>query len=392
MKLSVVNWLRGNLLLLQLPVTANRSLPTMTALSTPEIQILPATAADYEGVIAISEGLFMGLDYVSFKYHSWLKDRQRRMFVAKSEGKVVAFETFLLVDGGVTAVFQGLRVAPWMRGRRVAGLMHKFLIAASRTDHPDVTRIRLTRVEDPPAVLLDKYQIIHSKVNLMSLFHYMSCLVYELLFLSADELEVALRVLESRIPSACKDSPPPLFLDYSEVHGLFSGPLKEEDLLPERVLIQSWLPITTCKANLDLMQRWEDNISVSDTGPSSTAFKGFLSLGTPMFPVPLGDGKHLLDIDLFGSDLSCAKIHVLLHLQETAKDLPAGGSIICFLHAEESLRDGLSGLLDGFTPFPMCREQLVLEKDIKSLKNLGYLCNSINVTLVINVIVKSIFL
>uniref|UniRef100_A0A8C5QFX0 N-acetyltransferase domain-containing protein n=1 Tax=Leptobrachium leishanense TaxID=445787 RepID=A0A8C5QFX0_9ANUR len=355
----------------QLPVTANRSLPTMTALSTPEIQILPATAADYEGVIAISEGLFMGLDYVSFKYHSWLKDRQRRMFVAKSEGKVVAFETFLLVDGGVTAVFQGLRVAPWMRGRRVAGLMHKFLIAASRTDHPDVTRIRLTRVEDPPAVLLDKYQIIHSKVNLMSLFHYMSCLVYELCFLFFD-------------------SPPPLFLDYSEVHGLFSGPLKEEDLLPERVLIQSWLPITTCKANLDLMQ--QDNISVSDTGPSSTAFKGFLSLGTPMFPVPLGDGKHLLDIDLFGSDLSCAKIHVLLHLQETAKDLPAGGSIICFLHAEESLRDGLSGLLDGFTPFPMCREQLVLEKDIKSLKNLGYLCNSINVTLVINVIVKSIFL
>uniref|UniRef100_A0A8C5QGT4 Histidine N-acetyltransferase C-terminal domain-containing protein n=1 Tax=Leptobrachium leishanense TaxID=445787 RepID=A0A8C5QGT4_9ANUR len=211
-------------------------------------------------------------------------------------------------------------------------------------------------------------------------------------YLSADELEEVLRVLKSRISSVSKDSPPPVFLDYSKVHGLFSGPLKEEDLLPGRFLIQSLLPITTCKANLDLMQRWgvqwlcsypcdavrritgsseltdvstDGSSSKEDNDLSSSAFKGFLSLGTPMFPVPLGGGKHRLDIDLFGTDLSFAKIHVLLQLKEAVKALPTGGSIICILYAEESLRDGLTGLFDGFTPFFWCREQLVLENRSK---------------------------
>uniref|UniRef100_A0A8C5WH24 N-acetyltransferase domain-containing protein n=1 Tax=Leptobrachium leishanense TaxID=445787 RepID=A0A8C5WH24_9ANUR len=341
----------------------------------PEIQILPATAADYEEILAISEGIYTGLDYLPLRYHAWLKDPQRRMFVAKSEGKVVAFDSFLLVDGGITAVLQGLRVGLTMRGRGVAGIIQKFTLDTLHSDHPDVIRIRLTRMKDPPPAILDKYQPLHSKAVIAK-------------YLSADELEKELMVLESRISSERQHFSPPVFLDYSEVHGLFSGPLKEEDLLPGRFLIQAWLPIITCKANLDLMQHWrvrwlcsypcdavhkkadgsmskEDNISVSGTGPSFVAFKGFLSLGTPMFPMPSGDGKHRLDIDLFGTDLPCAKIHVLLQLKEAVKALPSGGSIICIIYAEESLRDGLTGLLDGFPPFLWCREQVVLELVIK---------------------------
>uniref|UniRef100_A0A8C5PAK0 N-acetyltransferase domain-containing protein n=1 Tax=Leptobrachium leishanense TaxID=445787 RepID=A0A8C5PAK0_9ANUR len=366
----------------------------MTALSTSEMNILLATAGDYEGVLAISEGIYAGIDYLPFRYHAWLKDPQRRMFVAKLEEKVVAFDSFLVVDGGVAAVLQGLRVAPWMRGRGVAGIIQKFTLDTLRLDHPDVTKIRLTRAEDPPPTMLNKYSFLHSKAVIP-------------VYLSAHELEEALKVLESRIPSTCQEFPPPVFLDYSEVHRLFSGPLQEGDLLPRRLLIQAWLPITTCKANLDLMQRWrvrwlcsypcdamhrisgssevpyviassditndgsaskDDNISVSGTGPSSAAVKGFLSLTSPMFPVPLGDGKHRLDIDLFGTDLSCAKIHILLLLKEAVKALPTGGSIVCILYAEESLRDGLTGFLDRLIPFTLCREQLVLEMDIKPVK------------------------
>uniref|UniRef100_A0A8C5PBD7 N-acetyltransferase domain-containing protein n=1 Tax=Leptobrachium leishanense TaxID=445787 RepID=A0A8C5PBD7_9ANUR len=357
-------------------------------------RILQATAGDYEGVIAISEGVFMGIDYLPFRYHAWLKDPQRRMFVAKLEEKVVAFDSFLVVDGGVTAVLQGLRVAPWLRGRGVAGIIQKFTLDTLRLDHPDVTKIRLTRTEDPPPTMLNKYRLLHSKAVVS-------------IYLLADELEETFMVLESRLPSTSQDFPPPVFLDYSEVRSLFSGPLKEEDILPGRFLIQSWLPITTCKANLDLTQRWrvqwlctypfsatrkidglnelsevlassditndgstskEDDISVSSTGPSITAVKGFLSLGTPMFPVPLGDGKNRLDIDLFGTDLSCAKIHVVFQLKEAVKALPTGGSVVCSVFAEEILRDGLTGFLDGITLFSRCREQLVLEMDIKPVK------------------------
>uniref|UniRef100_A0A8C5M7D9 Histidine N-acetyltransferase C-terminal domain-containing protein n=1 Tax=Leptobrachium leishanense TaxID=445787 RepID=A0A8C5M7D9_9ANUR len=278
--------------------------------------------APFDGVIAISEGVFMGIDYLPFRYHAWLKDPQRRMFV-------VAFDSFLVVDGGVTAVLQGLRVAPWLRGRGVAGIIQKFTLDTLRLDHPDVTKIRLTRTEDPPPTMLNKYRLLHSKVNSIS--------------------NMSNRL--SRLPSTSQDFPPPVFLDYSEVRSLFSGPLKEEDILPGRFLIQSWLPITTCKANLDLTQRWRVQC-----------------LGTPMFPVPLGDGKNRLDIDLFGTDLSCAKIHVVFQLKEAVKALPTGGSVVCSVFAEEILRDGLTGFLDGITLFSRCREQLVLEMDIKPVK------------------------
>uniref|UniRef100_A0A8C5QWF6 N-acetyltransferase domain-containing protein n=1 Tax=Leptobrachium leishanense TaxID=445787 RepID=A0A8C5QWF6_9ANUR len=205
----------------------------MTAALTPELQLLQATAEDYEGVVAISDGLYVGVDYLQYTYHAWLKDPQRKMFVAKSEGKVVAFGSFLLVDDGETAVLQAIHVAPWMRHSGVARIIHKFTLDNLRSDFPNVTRIHLTTMENPPANMMISHRIIHCKAVVS-------------VFLSAKELEEAFRILESRIPIACKESLPPVFLDYSEVHSLFSRSLKEEDLVPERFLIQSWLPITTC--------------------------------------------------------------------------------------------------------------------------------------------------
>ncbi|XP_063302459.1 histidine N-acetyltransferase-like [Pelobates fuscus] len=343
----------------------------MSSPLTPDIQIFPATAGDYEGVMAISEGIYMGVDYLPYRYHKWLKDPQRRMFVAKSEGKVVGFDSFLLVDGGVTAVVQGLRVADWMRGCGVAGVLQRFCFKTLRSDHPNVTRIRLTTVENPPATMSNTYQIIHSKAVIS-------------IFISAEQLEEKIKILESRVSSACDNCIPPVFLEYSDVHNLFPGRLKEEDLLPGGFLMQAWLPITTNNANLDLMQRWEvqwlcsypcdelDDLTGSselhDVKCRFDVNNGFLSLGSPMFPVPLGEGKHRLDIDIFGTDLSFAKIHVLYQLKEAVKKLSTGGSIICFVYIEESLHAGLNDFFKGFTPFKLCRQQLVFEMDLKPIK------------------------
>ncbi|CAH2272741.1 histidine N-acetyltransferase-like [Pelobates cultripes] len=351
-------------------------------------KIFPATAGDYEGVMAISEGIYMGVDYLPYRYHTWLKDSQRRMFVAKSEGKVVGFDSFLLVDGGITAVVQGLRVADWMRGCGVAGILQRFCFKTLRSDHSNVTRIRLTTVENPPATMLNTYQIIHSKAVIS-------------VFISAEQLEDAVKILESRVSATCDNCIPPVFLEYSEVHNLFPGCLKEYDLLPGGFLMQAWLPITTNKANLDLMHRWKvqwlcsypcdalgdvtgsselhdvkcsfdvnngikktkqsaskDDLTASTTPAPSNGFLGFLSLGSPMLRVPLGEGKHRLDIDIFGTDLSFAKIHVLYQLKEAVKKLSTGGSIICFVYIEESLHAGLNDFFKGFTPFKLCRQQL----------------------------------
>ncbi|XP_063302457.1 histidine N-acetyltransferase-like [Pelobates fuscus] len=343
----------------------------MSSVLTPDIRIGPAADGDYEGVMAISEGIYMGVDYLPYRYHAWLKDPQRRMFVAKSEGKVVGFDSFLLVDDGITAVVQGLRVADWMRGCGVAGILQRFCFKTLRSDHPTVTRVRLTTVENPPATMLNTYHIIHSKAVIS-------------VFISAEQLDETIKILESRVSSTCDNCIPPVFLEYSDVHNLFPGRLKEEDLLPGGFLMQAWLPITTNKANLDLMQRWKvqwlcsypcdalcdvtGSSELHDVKGSFDVNIGFLSLGSPMFPVPLGEGKHRLNIDVFGTDLSFAKIHILYQFKEAVKKLSTGESIICFVYLDESLHGGLNDFFEGFTPFKFCREQLVLEMDLTSIK------------------------
>ncbi|XP_075061137.1 histidine N-acetyltransferase-like [Mixophyes fleayi] len=369
-----------------------------------QIHFLPATAEDYDEVMSISGGIYNGTDYLPHRYHAWLKDPRRRMFLAKSEGKVVGFESFILVDGGVTAVVEGLRVAPWIRGRGVAGLIQKFCMDTLRSDHPEVKSVCLTRAEDPPPAMLQKYRVINSKAIISVL-------------LPSDQLQEVLKLLECRVEHFERFKTHSV-LRPTELLKLFEE-TKIEELLPGGRLVQGWLPLTTHKANLELLLErrivWvysnlcdlsgflapsSDN-TISDTNKcqpsnehiaitaspitpisdstSSTqspdisalhlssknaCYPGFLSLGTPPFPVSFAKGTHRLDIDMFGNNPVCAKIHVLQHLKMGIQALPAAGDIICIMYAEESLRTELNHFCEGLTPFSLAREQMVLEMDI----------------------------
>ncbi|KAG8431647.1 hypothetical protein GDO86_020631 [Hymenochirus boettgeri] len=158
----------------------------MSEIPARDIQILPATDSDYEDVMAISGGIYKGTDYLPIRYHMWLKDPQRKMFVARSEGKVVAFDSFVLVDGGFTAVMQGLRVAPWIRGCGVAGIIQRKCIDTLRSNHPNVTKVRLTRAQDPSPSIKSKYHLVHSKAVVS-------------LILRNDQLTDAIMLLEQKV-------------------------------------------------------------------------------------------------------------------------------------------------------------------------------------------------
>ncbi|KAM4677591.1 histidine N-acetyltransferase-like [Discoglossus pictus] len=368
-----------------------------------EFQILPATESDYEELVSISDGIYCGMDYLPFRYNSWLKDPKRRMFVARSEGKLVGFDSFLLTDGGLTAVVEGLRVAPWLRGRGLAGIFQRFCSATLRSEHPEVRYIRLTRVEDPPSSMLRKFRLLHSKAVLAFVLH-------------DDQLNAGLELLENRVRSLCGGSPPePSLLDRSKVLCLFDEICVDEVLFPKGILIQGWLPLTTKKTNIEILLGRElswfysnpngvtgrcdvtdiDNTdvhnspnksckssadipsptAVSQTSPLSSIHSamsapslhsshGFLSLGTHPYPVPLGKNKYRFDIDMFGTDLLYAASHILHQLRQGVQKLPPGGSIVCNIYTEKSLQGGLSSLLQGFTFIQFAKEQLVLEMNI----------------------------
>ncbi|XP_069838238.1 histidine N-acetyltransferase-like isoform X1 [Dendropsophus ebraccatus] len=200
--------------------------------SLPPIDFVTAAAEDYEEVMSISVGIYNGTDQLPFRYHAWLKDPQRRMILAKCEGKVVGFVAIILVDDGTTAVLESLRVAPWLGGRGVAGRIQKFCIDTLHSDHPEVKRVRQTRAENPPASMLTKYKVIgDSKAVIATL-------------IPADQLESAIKLLESRLHNL-EISRNLSVLGPEEILTFLEESKTREELLPGGLLVQAWLPLTT---------------------------------------------------------------------------------------------------------------------------------------------------
>ncbi|XP_068128233.1 probable N-acetyltransferase 16 [Hyperolius riggenbachi] len=364
----------------------------MTQSSMKPVEFVLATAEDYDELMAMSGGIYKGMDYLPSQYHAWLKDHRRHVFLAKNEGKIVAFESFLLVDGGETAVVEGLRVAPWMRGQGVAGLIQKFCFDTLNSDHPGVKRVRLMRAENPPPNMLKKYKVIHTKAVLSKV-------------LPSNHLQEAIKSMEARLDNVGELNNFSV-LELSEVLTLIDGTKTSEELLPHGLLIQNWLPLTTQRSNLEMLfergvvwiysqsnnthasmessdynttgsanknkpnnvnrdtaHNTEDSNALSPPSPRAPA--GFLSLGTPPLLVPYAEATYRFDVDLFGVDPASAKIHVVQQLKRCTNVLPAEASIVCFMYAEESLRSHLNHLCEELAPYIVVKEQMVLEMDIK---------------------------
>ena len=76
-------------------------------------------------------------------------------------------ESALLVDGGQTVVYQGLRVAPDLRGRGIAGTLKKHVNAYIRRHYPEVSVVRRSRGDQPSPQVLAKYRLIAKEVCLL---------------------------------------------------------------------------------------------------------------------------------------------------------------------------------------------------------------------------------
>ena len=53
------------------------------------ITVRPATLRDYDAIVAVSEGVYDGNDYLVTHYHQFYHNPNSNMFVAEHKGKVV---------------------------------------------------------------------------------------------------------------------------------------------------------------------------------------------------------------------------------------------------------------------------------------------------------------
>ncbi|XP_078527369.1 histidine N-acetyltransferase-like [Lissotriton helveticus] len=304
-----------------------------------------ATAEDFEGVMAISGDVYRGMDYLPVKYHSWLQETNRRTFVAKLKGQVVALESVCLVDAGSTAVTEGLRVAPWVRGQGIPRMMLDHIEDFLKAEFPAVKVIRLTRSQDPPSSMLHKYRLLHSKAILSLKF-------------KAEEVKEKVQVLISQMEKDGQCFQPPVTLEAKDVMRVCTNQTVIEKILPAKMLIQNWLPVYPMKPNLDYLLTKEVTWMADNSEEPNV-----LSLGYPAIRVPLEGSFHRTDIDLFGVDPRSVKIHFLAQLLAISKEVHKG-DLVCFLIMEKAVLPSVGAFCKDINRFVLYTEQLVMEKDI----------------------------
>ncbi|OCT90561.1 hypothetical protein XELAEV_18019177mg [Xenopus laevis] len=169
-----------------------------------------------------------------------------------------------------------------------------------------------------------------------------------------DQLEHAIKLLKHHVQSAYGKQPLDA-LTPEKVLSLFENSHTAEGLLPKGLLIQElliqrgvvWFHSEHCEETIDCE-------STTKTKKYQWYHFPFLwpgLLGIPPYSVPLGDGMHLFDIDLFGTDPISAKTHVLQQLIKGVQLLPPGN-------------DELTHFCQGITPVPLWKEQIVLEQNL----------------------------
>lgn len=137
---------------------------------------------------------FDGLDYMAATFHSWLQEPGRLIFIARMNNRVVrsedvsmkihlectcavcvvyfcikllkvALESVLLVDGGQTAMLQGLRVVSDLRGQGISGALQRHVIDYIHRHYPQVCAGRFSRGIPLSPQTPSKYRLIVKEVS-----------------------------------------------------------------------------------------------------------------------------------------------------------------------------------------------------------------------------------
>uniref|UniRef100_A0A3B3QXM9 N-acetyltransferase domain-containing protein n=1 Tax=Paramormyrops kingsleyae TaxID=1676925 RepID=A0A3B3QXM9_9TELE len=281
-----------------------------------------ASPGDYDDVMAISDGIYEGNDYLPHRYHSWMTEPYRVVILAKRDGKLVGLASGLIVDGGSTVFLEGMRVCSREQGRGFAGVIQRFTDQYIRQLYPNVRMKRLVRGEDPRPEKLAKFSLL-AKRAILSLqieakaFHaFLSTLRAKL----EHETGTGSLEQESRL----------VVLEEEQLRHILLDPgVSSQIELPGHMIIQDWQPLKLVESNFEVLRR--RNLTwLADSLEQPT----FLSLHTPPYPIPYKGGSFRFSIDLFGTkaDLACRALLAHMEMVRGAPQLfqdPQTGGTCC---------------------------------------------------------------
>ncbi|KAJ8254830.1 hypothetical protein GJAV_G00197810 [Gymnothorax javanicus] len=283
-----------------------------------------ARSEDYDDVIGISENIYDGYDYLPHRYHSWMTEPDRVVILAKKEGKLMALESGLLLDGGRTVLIEGLRVCPSERGKGIAGVIQRFVDQYIRQMYPSVRVKRSTRVSVPGKELA-KFTLLEKRAMLM-------------LCVDAENFDGFLSHLKAKL-----DPGPTLRVldEEKQLKGVLLDPeLGARLQLPGGAIVIDWQPFQLIESNLEVLRR-RDITWLADMSASPT----FLSTNTPVYPIPVNGGSLRVNIDLFGTNQALARQALVSHLERVKDEIQR--AVWIFVVMPRSLWRGMREYCEG---------------------------------------------
>ncbi|XP_030017957.1 histidine N-acetyltransferase [Sphaeramia orbicularis] len=322
------------------------------ALSQAGLQFAVATEEDFDEIMAMSQDIYGGLDYLPTRYTSWLQETNRIVILARKQGKVIALESVCVIDDGETMLVEGLRVAPQERGKGVAGVLLRFCSELVKSKYPDVKVARLTRDDQLGPKDFQKYRVITKQGIMLVRFR------AEDLKLRLSELGLGADIQASLSNSS--SSSPPVRLDHTAIERLYLTTDLMKGVLPNSTIIQDWQPFKPLPSNMAILLKKDIDWMVDDGTNPTVA-----SLCTFPFRVPIGDDWYYLNIDMFGKDLNLARQQFLCHLQRHTATLK--GHVMCQMFLDPPLWKPMTEFCQSTLRVDLVKEyteQCVVESDM----------------------------
>ncbi|XP_076829503.1 histidine N-acetyltransferase-like [Brachyhypopomus gauderio] len=315
-----------------------------------------ARPQDYDEVMAISEGIYEGNDYLPHRYHTWMTEPDRVVIIARRDGKLVALNSALVVDGGQTVVMEGLRVCLGERGRGVAGVIQRVTDNYIKQVYPSVKTKRGMRAYNPPPEKLSKGTVLAERAILS-------------LRGEAESFNSFVLGLKAKLDSMDKTSGPTdnksdlvVVKDRQQLKALLLDPdLSTRIELPGGALVQSGLPLKPIESNLEILERLNLTWLVNCCNGKPT----FMSFHTSAYSIPFNGGSLRFNIDMFGANLSLARKALVAHLEQSMGQFH--GIVLVNIYMPQTMWEGMREFCDGDEQVKQCRhywKQVFLEKEL----------------------------
>ncbi|XP_078389998.1 histidine N-acetyltransferase-like [Cetorhinus maximus] len=289
-----------------------------------------ATEEDFEEVQSLSND---ERHYMPSIYHSWLRERNRVVVLAKRHCGVVGMSSAHIVNDGQTALMEGLQVAASERGKGLARLIHKHILERVRARYPEVkSQCYLTQHE------YFKGFCVLSK----------QCMI----FLRFPSINVPALISEAigNMRKSGDEYYEAISLQPDDVRSIFLNRTVIDTMLPGGRIIQRGSVFKPLESNLDILLK-RDIVWRADRMGNT----GAVSVGTAPYRDPVGNCVFI--IDMFGKDLPAVKSVFLSQLQSLSH---LQGDVTCRLSVNPSLSSQM---------WEFCTKKMGLEKGKQNLKN-----------------------